>query len=130
MDPLHFFLVVGMGKIEVVKVLLKDSRVEINMADNYRRTPLWWASRFGQVEVIKWVIVSGREINLDKKGKWISEEESTAIEIAREKDKPEAISLLERLMANLIQTRHEVRVELGLVDKDATELFDLTVFSL
>jgi ankyrin repeat protein len=56
------------GKVEVVKVLLKDSRVDINLADR-GRTPLWHASYEGHVEVIKWIIASGREVDLDKKGR-------------------------------------------------------------
>jgi ankyrin repeat protein len=60
------------GKVEVVKILMKDSHVDINMADSDGCTPLWWASYYGLVEVIKWMIASGREINLDKNGKLYS----------------------------------------------------------
>jgi ankyrin repeat protein len=115
------------GKVGVVKVLLSDSRVDINMADNKGCTPLWYASCYEHLEVIKWMIASGREINLDKKGKRAGNQ-YTATEIARREKKTEVVSLLERLMANPIQTRHETRAELGLVDKDAAELFAVTVF--
>jgi hypothetical protein len=111
-----------------VKILLRDLRVDINMADDRGCTPLWQASRGGHVEVIKWVIASGREINLDKKGKRHDGKEYTPIEIAREHDNTEVVSLLERFINNQAQTVHEIRVELGLVDEDAAELFAITVF--
>ena len=117
-------------RAEAVNVLLKDPRVDINMVDNNGRTPLWRASYVGYVRVIKWMIASGREItNLDRKGKiWIDDEEYTAIEIARHRGHTEVVSLLERFIENQSNTRHRVRAELGLVDKDAAELFVRTVF--
>jgi hypothetical protein len=40
----------------------------------------------------------------------------------------EAMSLLERLMDNPVQTRLEIRIELGLVDELAAALFAMTIF--
>jgi hypothetical protein len=78
--------------------------------------------------VIKWIIARGREItNLDEKGKWIGKE-YTAIEIARARNRTGVVSLLERFVTNSTQTRHELRVELGLVDACGAELFAMTVF--
>jgi hypothetical protein len=71
------------GKVEVVKILLKDSHVDINMADDDGCTPLWKASYFGHVEVIKWMIASGRDINLDEKGK-LNGNYFTAVELQEE----------------------------------------------
>jgi ankyrin repeat protein len=116
------------GKVEVVKVLLRDSRVDINVVDGDGCTPLWWASYHGRVEIIKCVIaLRGDELDLEKKREWIGGEH-TAIEIAREENKTEVASLLERFVKDQAQTRHEIRVELGLVDKDAAELFAMMVF--
>jgi hypothetical protein len=100
------------------------------MAYNDGCTPLWCASCNGYVEVIKWMIaLRGDELSdLDKKGKRWDGNERTAIEIARKEKKAEVVSLLERFMANLIQTRREIRIELGLVDELAAELFAMTVF--
>jgi hypothetical protein len=118
------------GKVEAVKVLLKDSRVDINMADYDECTPLWCASCYEHVEVIKWMIVlRGDELDLEKKGKyWKDDKECTAIEVSRDNNRPEVMSLLERFMVNPVEVRHEIRVELGLVDEDAAELFAMTVF--
>jgi hypothetical protein len=98
------------------------------MADNYGCTTLWWASYYGHVEVIKWMItLKGYELDLDKKGK-LNGKKYTVIEIARERNRTEVVSLLERLIANPTQTRHELRVEFGLVDACAAELFAVMVF--
>jgi hypothetical protein len=113
-----------------VKVLLKNSRVDINMDDDNGCTPLWSASYYGHVEVIKWMIaLRGDEVDLEKKGEyWEDGEEYTTIEIARERNVTEVVALLERFMKNQAQTRHEIRVELGLVDENAAELFAMIVF--
>jgi hypothetical protein len=119
-----FFHVGITENIEVAKVLLKDPRVDINMADGDRRTTLWCASYNGHAEVIKWMVaLRGDELDLEKKNY-----ESPPIEIAREKNLTEVVALLERLNDNPSQTRHEIRVELGLIDELAAELFALTVF--
>ena len=84
----------------------------------------------GHYAVVKWLIASGRDLADFKKGNdgSIDADDYTALEIAREKHRPEVVSLLERFMANPVQTRHEVRVELGLLDALAAEVFALTVF--
>ena len=63
----------------------------------------------------------------NKEGDW-GYEDSTALEIARREKQSEVVSLLERFMANPTQTRHELRVKLGVLDKLAAEVFALTVF--
>ena len=104
--------------MSVVEVLLKDPRVDVTLDDDKGRTPLWFASRDGQHELIEWLIASGRDLGdiENKTGKnWDDEgwKDYTALEIAREKNKTEVISLLERFLANPAQTRHELRVKLS-----------------
>jgi len=56
---------------------------------------------------------------------------NTPLEIARKNERSEAVSLLERFMANPAQTRLEVRMKLGVLDELAelaAEVFALTVF--
>ena len=94
---------------------------------------MWKASNEGHYYVIKRLIASGRDLgDLNKKGKWwASKNESTAIEAARNGNRPnktEVVSLLENFMANPIQTRYQIRVELGLRDELAAEVLALTVF--
>ena len=100
----------------VVRLLLKDPRVDVTQDDNDRRTPLWHASYWGNHKVIEWLIASGRDLGdvKNKKGKyWRDGNEYTALEIARKENEAEVVALLKRFMTNPAQTRHEVRVKLG-----------------
>ena len=126
--PFHF-----RDYMSVVEVLLKDPRVDVTLDDDKGRTPLWFASRDGQHELFEWLIASGRDLGdiENKTGKnWDDEgwKDYTALEIAREKNKTEVISLLERFLANPALIRHELRVKLGVLDELAAEVFALTVF--
>ena len=62
------------------------------------------------------------------KGNYFIDIEYTALEIAREGNQTEAAAVLERFMSNPGQTRHELRVKLGVLDELAAEVFALTVF--
>ena len=107
------------GKVSVVQLLLKDPRVDASLADGYGRTPLWKASCQGLIEIVEWLIASGKDLgDLNKK---VEQErdgkprEFTVLEIAMERidNGKLVVSLLKKFMANSTQTRHEVRVKLG-----------------
>ena len=49
-----------------IREMLKDSRVNVNEPDDDGYTPLWGAARYGYLEIIKWWIASGREMDLGK----------------------------------------------------------------
>jgi len=116
------------GHTEVLRVLLKDPRVDTTLVDDYEHTPLWQAARSGHREVIAGFIASERDLgDLEKKGEW-EEEYHTAIEIATLENNTEVVTLLESFRANPTQTRHDVRVELGVLDEVAAEIFALTIF--
>jgi ankyrin repeat protein len=102
-------------RVEVVKLLLKDSRVDITVPDIDGWTPLWCAAERGAIEVLRWLVASGRDLkDLNRKGRY-GTEEYTAIEVARrEKGRPEVVTLLERFVKNQGLTRGEVRKELGI----------------
>ena len=119
----------NLGRVPVVKVLLKDPRVDVTLADKCGHIPLWYASFNGHHEVIEWLIASGRYLGDFKnlKGPWYGIDYTT-IEIARKMNQTEAVSLLERFIADPTLTRHELRVKLGMLDEVAAELFALTVF--
>ena len=116
--------------VSVVRLLLKDPRVDATLEDDNGRTPLWWASSNGNCEVIEWLIASGRDLGdvRNKKGKDWDDKEYTALEIAGEYERTEVVSLLERFLANPALTRHELRVKFGVLDEMAAEVFALTVF--
>jgi len=63
-----------------------------------------------------------------RKGKIGLAQNSQPLEIARERNNTEVVSVLERCITNPAQTRFEVRVKLGVLDECAAEVFALTVF--
>ena len=79
--------------------------------------------------MIEWLIASGRDLGdvENKKGDWRGKDYS-CLEIAREEKKTEAVSVLERFIANPALIRQEIRVKLGVLDELAAEVFALTVF--
>jgi len=122
-------LVCQEGQASVVRLLLKDPRVDVALG-NRGRTPLWYASRKGHREVVEWFIESGRELGdiKNEKGRNGRDgKEYTSLEIARDEGETGVVSLLERFMTNPTQTRYEVRVKL-VPDEVTAEVFSLTVF--
>ena len=112
------------GRASCVRELLKDSRLKVNEPSTGGYTPLFWAALKGHLEVIKWWIASGREMDLGKPG----ELRSDAIGIAKKGGKTEVVALLERFKSYPAHTRHAMRVELGWYDEAAAEMFALVVF--
>jgi len=104
--------------------MLQDSRVKVNEPDNDGWTPLYGAAYRGHLDVIRRWIVSGREMDLGKSG----DHGTDAIGAAKERGKAEVVTLLERFKENPGLTRQQVRVELGLLDELAAEMFALVVF--
>jgi len=88
--------------MSVVRVLLKDPRVDVTLADDKGCTPLWWASYAGRHEVIELLIASGRDLGdiRNKKGKYGRSGYFSALGIAKEKSWAEEVPLLERFLAN------------------------------
>ena len=125
-----FSLACERGRVSVVRLMLKDPRVDVTLSDNNKCTPLWWASCKGGLEVVKWLIASNRDLGdisanaID----WSDGEEYSALEIARQEGKTEVMSLLELFTNNPAQTRHEVRVKLGVLDELAADVYAMTVF--
>jgi len=120
-----FILACLYGFTSCVRELLKDSRVKVNETLNGGRTPLWYAAYNDHLDVIKWWIVSGREMDLGTPGDVYM---TDAIGAAKEEGYSEVVTLLERFKENPVKTRHVMRVELGLLDDLAAEMFALVVF--
>ena len=119
-----FYLACEYGHTSCVREMLKDSRVDVNEPNTRGETPLWRAACYGHIGVIKWWIASGREMYLGKPGN----EETDAIGVAKQRGNTEVVTLLERFKNDAAQTRHAMRVELGLLDALAAEMFSLVVF--
>jgi len=114
-----------LGRASCVREMLKDSRVRVNQRNDARNTPLWHAASNGYLDVIKWWIASGREMDLGKPGEV---DETDAIGAAKKTGKTELVTLLERFKNDAARTRHAMRVELGWYDEAAAEMFALVVF--
>jgi len=113
------------GSTSCVREMLKDSRVKVNEPNNRGSTPLWIAAYCRQLDVIKWWIASGREMNLGKPGDIYK---TDALGMAKNQRKNEVVTLLERFQENPKETRDTMRLELGLLDGLAAEMFALVVF--
>jgi len=93
-----------------VLLLLKDSRVNPNERTCSGYTPLWRAARVGNLDIIRWWIASGREMDLGKPGDVCTD----AIRKARKNGKTKVVALLERFKSDAAKTRSEIRKELGI----------------
>ena len=90
--------------------MLKNENIDINKVGYDGWTPLIIASHYRHIEIIKYILVSGREININAK----DSSGKTAINIARENDKTEILKLLEEFEKEPEKTRNILRKELGL----------------
>ena len=120
-----FYYACGDGRPSCAREMLKDSRVKVNEPTNYGRTPLWVAAANSHPDTIKWWIASGREMDLGKPGDL---DKTDAIGVAKRNSETEVVTLLEKFKENPNEIRHAVRVQLGLVDEPAAEMFALVVF--
>jgi len=98
--------------------------VNVNEPDDDGSTPLWWVGANGRLEIIKWWVASGREMDRGKSGNWGMDEMGMAKMFKR----TEVVTLLERFKENPEETRYQVRAGLGLIDELAAEVFALVVF--
>jgi len=122
-----FFYACFWGSTSCVREMLKDSRVKVNDITSVGVTPLWSAACNGYLDTIKWWIASGREMDLGTPGDIYR---TDAIGVAMACRKTEVVTLLERFKGDAAETRHAIRVELGLLDELAAEMFALVVFVL
>ena len=82
--------------------------MKVNEPNKDGETPLYRAAANGHLDIIKWCIASGREMDL-----WTSGDERTdAIAGAKRTGKPEVVTLLGRLHENPNETRHAMRLEI------------------
>ena len=123
-DHSPFFAACATKRVEPGCLLLADRRVDLNLPDWNGCTPLWAACRHGNLDIIRRMMLSGREIDWEKKGKKHHYgREFTPLEIAR--DHPyaedpltrnaEVVSLLERFRSDPTLTRQQILREMELV---------------
>ena len=108
-----------------IREMLKDSRVNVNEPDDDGITPFWQAVSWSRIDVIRWWIASGREMDLGTPG---DVDKTDAIGAAMKYDNTEVGTLLERFKSDAAKTRHAMRVELSWYNEAAAEMFALVVF--
>ena len=101
------------GSTTCIHLLLNDSRVATTGLKGNGYLPLYNASWNGHIDVVKWWIASGREIDLGTGSM------ANAVYAAQMKCKKIA-ALLEKFLENRTQTRNEVMMELGILGECMT----------
>jgi len=104
------------GNTSWVREMLKDSRVKVNEPTDDGWTPLYRAAYNGHLDVIKWWIASGREMDFGEPG---DVDKTDAIGVARKEGNTEVVNLLGRFKSDAAKTRSEVRSELGIIGEVA-----------
>jgi len=114
------------GRTPCVREMLGDSRVKVNERNNGGHTPLRWVGFYGYLEILRWWMASGRELDLGEAGDWWTD----AVGQAREEGKTDEVTLLESFTESPEETRYHLRVALGCCCRDelAAEVFALVVF--
>lgn len=135
-----FFVACSEGSTACARKLLEDKRVEITLPSHDSSTPLQQAASLGHVDIIRWWIASGRDLELGGGGGEVDGRSShkDALKAAREVEywhsdlkrerKAEVVRLLERFQENPGRTREEVRGGLGFFEEKAAALFAQVVF--
>ena len=59
-----FSVACASGSTSCVREMLKDSRVKVSEPNRFGYTPLWGAAQNGHLDVIRWWIASGTEMDL------------------------------------------------------------------
>ena len=103
------------GREEIVKILLKDERVNVNKENKDGITPLWTSCCYGKEEIVKILFASGREIDTTKKtipgnNDWNNK---TAAEIARERGKEQIAELVDEYAKNPMEIILRLRNEMS-----------------
>jgi hypothetical protein len=119
-----FLFACSNGWIECAQLLLKDVRVKVNEYESTGHHPLMHAAYYGRLEIIKWWIASGREMDLGEPGN----EHNDAIGAAGDRGYKKVVSLLELFRDYPNETRYEMRVKLGWRQEMAAEFFATVVF--
>jgi len=87
-----FFGACDGGHPSCVREMLRDSRVNPNEPRNDGSTPLWRAAWYGRLDIIRWWIASGREMDLGKPG---DIDKTDAIGVAKRYGYSDVVTLLE-----------------------------------
>jgi len=108
------------GRTACAKLLLRDARVRVNNPDTTGFTPLVAAAQTERIDILQWMMASGKELQIGGAG--------DAIDTATRCGQLKVLSLLESFMADPALTRHLIRLHIGYYDEIAAEIFAIVVF--
>jgi len=97
-----FLLACCHGRTEVVTEMLKDPRLGVSQANTQGLTPLWVAACNGHLAILKWIVVSGKRLDLEAKYAF---DGTTPLEIAKAMGHMEVVRLLQELTQDEKGTR-------------------------
>ena len=112
--------------VRLLRLLLRDPRVDTTLADVNNRTPLWNVCLTGRKEGVEWLVASGKDLgDLTDVRKDFCDDNAVR---ARQAEYQSVVMLVKRFLANPAQTRQKLRVTLGVLDELAAGLFSIIVF--
>lgn len=126
-DMSPFMLSCQVGRVKPLRALLPDHRVNLNLFTPRGSTGIWYASCFGKVQAVMAIIASGRDVNLQTKGKHYDGRMLTAAGIAQVNKQPDLAKLLADFEENQEKMRFEAKLSLGQRECLSSHLFALTV---
>ena len=111
------------GAYKSVLEMLKDPRVDVNIVDPIGWSALICASYSGEAEVVKLLISFGRNVDVEIKTTFEdsgtgTKKGCTALDIARQRNKTNVVSVLEQYQLNPLETRNTLRKQLELEGKE------------
>ena len=105
------------GKYESVLLMLQDARTNVNLSDGDGWTPLIHACYKGKIRVVQLLLAFGRFVYLNQKSTGDFSQlksGSTALDIAKQREYIDIVSLLNTYQANPLETQKSLRNQLHL----------------
>lgn len=110
----------SVGITETVTLLLRDPRVDPMLCDAGGRTALWWACSSNNIDAVKAMFISGRDLNYAERGMSPTGEKCNAFDIAVRHDHTDMWKLLKRFSGNPEGTRRALVNQSPLAKADNT----------
>ena len=95
------FIAIQKRHPEVVRVLLNDNRIQVNLHDNRGATPLWIASKLGELKSVE-MLLKVEGIHTHKKALGM-----TALEVAKNEKHSKVVALLQKFLHVDIKQRNK-----------------------
>jgi len=115
------------GSVGMLRFLISDPRVNVALADSHGRTPLWLAVNRGYLNLVQWMIASGRELGNTVKDFGASYYTRSKPATSWD-EKQNILDLLKKFNEDPVGVRHKLCGDLGIADVLSANLFALVIF--